>query len=103
MEKTLTGRGGGYGVQARNKVPTQIPTKGEAYQLGWELVDEGPYCQEEGATLVSALRKQGPGWARPLDPRVPQHHQGIISHTLVDRKWGNIPLGQHIWSQWLPE
>ena len=57
--------------------------RGEAFQLEWELLGQGPLCQEGVTTLVSTLRKQGPGWARALDPRVPPHHQGRISHTLV--------------------
>ena len=57
--------------------------KGEAYRLGWELLDQGPANQEGGVTLVSTARKLGPGWARSLDPQVPAHYQGRISHTLV--------------------
>ena len=57
--------------------------RGEVYQLGWELLDQGPLNQEGGVTLVSTLRKQGPGWDRALDPQVPPQHQGRLSHTLV--------------------
>ena len=34
-------------------------------------------------TSMTAMRKQGPGWARALDPRAPPHHQGRIAPTLV--------------------
>ena len=47
--------------------------KGEAYQLGWELLDQGPTNQEGGVTLVGTARRLGPGWARSLDPQVPTH------------------------------
>ena len=67
--------------------------RGEAYQLGWELLDQGPTSQEGGITLVITARRIGPGWARALDPQVPSHYQGRISHTLVGTGGGSHTTG----------
>ena len=38
--------------------------------------------------FVTAIRKQGPGWARALDPGAPEQYQGRIAHTLLGTSRG---------------